>query len=93
MIFLFVSFDDTIKRIINGTIKRNCKKGKSKDKVDKTFVVEAYHFFKVTMKYNASVNTDNDIEKMQYTMLRENHTIEKGGNEESKERIWSAKSH
>ena len=78
MIFLFVSFDDTIKRIINGTIKRNCKKGKSKDKVDKTFVVEAYHFFKVTMKYNASVNTDNDIEKMQYTMLRENHTIEKG---------------
>lgn len=43
-----------------------------------TFMVEAYHFFKVTMKYNASVNTDNDIEKMQYTMLRENHTIEKG---------------
>ena len=44
----------------------------------KTFIVETYHFFKVTMKYNASVNTDNDIEKMQYTLIRENHTIEKG---------------
>lgn len=30
------------------------------------------------MEYNASISTDNDIEKMQYTLLRENHTIEKG---------------
>lgn len=42
------------------------------------FIKEAVSFFKLTMKYNASVNTDDDIEKMQYTILRENHVIEKG---------------
>lgn len=36
------------------------------------------YFHKMTIKYNASIRTDNDIEKMQYTLLRENHTIEKG---------------
>lgn len=30
------------------------------------------------LKYNASVDTDNDLYKMQYTLLRENHVIEKG---------------
>lgn len=29
-------------------------------------------------RYNASFGTDNDIRKMQYTLLRENHVIEKG---------------
>lgn len=29
-------------------------------------------------KYNASFRTDRDFRKMQYTLLRENHTIEKG---------------
>ena len=77
-----------------GQLRETARGVKAKIKLTKTFMVEAYHFFKVTMKYNASVNTDNDIEKMQYTMLRENHTIERGGGyEESKERIWSAKSH
>lgn len=42
------------------------------------FLFEAYHFWRVTCKYNASSNTDNDIEKMQYTLSRETHTIEKG---------------
>lgn len=42
------------------------------------FIKESIRFFKLTMKYNASVNTDDDREKMQYTILRENHVIEKG---------------
>lgn len=42
------------------------------------FLMESYVFLKLTLKYNASINTDSDIEKMQYTLLRENHTIEKG---------------
>ena len=40
---------------------------------------DIFYFHKLTIKYNASIHTDNDIEKMQYTLLRENHTIEKGG--------------
>lgn len=39
---------------------------------------DIFYFCKLTMEYNASISTDNDIEKMQYTLLRENHTIEKG---------------
>lgn len=39
---------------------------------------DIFYFCKLTMKYNASIYTNNDIEKMQYTLLRENHTIEKG---------------
>ena len=61
-----------------GQLRETARRVKAKLRLTVTFMVEAYHFFKVTMKYNASVNTDNDIEKMQYTMLRENHTIEKG---------------
>ena len=47
-------------------------------RVQKHILAEAWNFYKLSRKYNASVNTDNDIEKMQYTLLRENHTIEKG---------------
>ena len=54
------------------------KKGLYKYRLRKKFILEAYHFYKLTTKYNASVDTDKDIEKMQYTLLRENHTIEKG---------------
>jgi nitroreductase len=42
------------------------------------FVRESIRFFILNIKYNASVDTKNDIEKMQYTLLRENHVIEKG---------------
>lgn len=42
------------------------------------YLKEAYHFWKLTSLYNASHHTDDDIEKMQYTLLRENHVIEKG---------------
>ena len=42
------------------------------------FVKEALHFWLLTRKYNASAHTDDDIEKMQYTLARETHTIEKG---------------
>ena len=39
---------------------------------------EAFCFWLLTRKYNASSHTDDDREKMEYTLLRENHTIEKG---------------
>lgn len=41
-------------------------------------VNECTSFGLLLLKYNASVNTDDDIHKMQYTLLRENHVIEKG---------------
>lgn len=43
-----------------------------------SFLTDMVYFYKLIIKYNASIHTDNDIEKMQYTLLRENHTIEKG---------------
>lgn len=39
---------------------------------------ECVAFGSSLLKYNASVNTDGDMYKMQYTLLRENHVIEKG---------------
>lgn len=47
-------------------------------KIHKSFLADIIYFYKLIIKYNASINTDDDIEKMQYTLLRENHTIEKG---------------
>lgn len=43
-----------------------------------TFFKEAIRFYKLTSKYNASIGTNSDIEKFQYTILRENHVLEKG---------------
>lgn len=42
------------------------------------FVKEAWRFFILTMRYNASRGTVGDVEKFQYTILRQNHVIEKG---------------
>ncbi len=39
---------------------------------------ETLHYAVRLLKYNASIRTDSDIKKMQYTLLRENHVIEKG---------------
>lgn len=39
---------------------------------------EIFRFWQRLCKYNASFSADNDIEKMQYMLLRENHVIEKG---------------
>ena len=47
-------------------------------KIHKSFLADIIYYYKLIIKYNASINTDNDVEKMQYTLLRENHTIEKG---------------
>ncbi len=51
---------------------------KSESDKEIIYLEEAYSFWKLTSKYNASHHTDDDIEKMQYTLLRENHVIEKG---------------
>lgn len=42
------------------------------------FFMEMLSYWKRLCQYNASIGTDNDIKKMQYTLLRENHVIEKG---------------
>lgn len=41
-------------------------------------LIETLQYWLKLCKYNASFNTDNDKYKMQYTLLRENHVIEKG---------------
>ena len=46
--------------------------------IQKSFLDDIYYFWKITSKFNASCKTNDDFEKMQYTLLRENHTIEKG---------------
>lgn len=46
--------------------------------LQKLYLTEAYHFWLFTVKYNASHHTDDDLQKMQYTLSRETHTIEKG---------------
>jgi len=42
------------------------------------FFLETFAYYKQLLKYNASVHTDDDLQKMQFTILRENHVIEKG---------------
>ncbi|MBQ9201252.1 MAG: nitroreductase family protein [Bacteroidales bacterium] len=54
-----------------GRIKADCQ-------LQLCLLKEAWHFWLLTRKYNASRKTDEDIEKMQYTILRQNHTLEKG---------------
>lgn len=39
---------------------------------------ESFLYWRKLCKYNASVHTDDDMRKMQFTLLRENHVIEKG---------------
>ena len=39
---------------------------------------ECYCYYKLLSKHNASVAADKNIKKMQFTLLRENHVIEKG---------------
>lgn len=42
------------------------------------FTREAIRFWRLTVRYNASMNTDADRQKMEYTILRLVHTVEKG---------------
>ena len=42
------------------------------------FLLELYSYWRRLCRYNASVATDCDRQKMQYTLLRQNHIIEKG---------------
>ena len=42
------------------------------------YVAESFFLWWRLMKYNASFRTDTDKEKMQYSILRENHVLEKG---------------
>lgn len=59
-------------------VKALLKRLKARLELEKRFLDEAIDFWWKTRRYNADSHTDKDIEKMQYTLLRENHTIEKG---------------
>lgn len=59
----------------------------SKEFIEKVFLrlptsvillVEVLRYWQRLCRYNASFHTDDDMRKMQYTLLRENHVIEKG---------------
>lgn len=42
------------------------------------FLLETLSYWKRLCRYNACMKTDKDMKKMQYTLMRENHIIEKG---------------
>lgn len=42
------------------------------------YLRESMRFFVLTVRYNATHRTGNDIEKLQYSLLRRNHVLEKG---------------
>jgi len=46
--------------------------------IHKTFIVDTLSFWWCQVKYNASSRTEADRVKMEYVLLRETHTIEKG---------------
>jgi len=47
-------------------------------RIVKRIIKEGLSMIVLELKHNASMNTDKSISKMQYTLLRENHVIEKG---------------
>lgn len=46
--------------------------------LERQYLHEVCYFWQLTHLYNATNHTDDDIQKMQFTILRENHVIEKG---------------
>jgi hypothetical protein len=42
------------------------------------FLIEVLSYWRRLCRYNASISTNKDMQKMQYTLLRKNHIIEKG---------------
>lgn len=42
------------------------------------FLIEVLSYWRRLCRYNASISTDKDQKKMEYTLLRRNHIIEKG---------------
>ena len=64
-----------INRVYNGVQRRLCM---LVNRLKGTFLFEILCYWKLIRKYNASVNTDLDKVKMEYTLLRETHVVEKG---------------
>ena len=53
--------------------------GKDLDKeLECQYLHEMCFFWRLTRQYNATNGTDEDMQKMQFSILRENHVIEKG---------------
>lgn len=60
------------------TISHLSKSIKSHLPLSWQFLCEVLSYWNRLRRYNACIRTDRDMHKMQYTLLRENHIIEKG---------------
>ena len=47
-------------------------------RVEKNLLKESLSFWHKLRRFNASTHTVDDVEKMQYVLLRQTHTLEKG---------------
>lgn len=65
---------------INGNYKLSAmlKNVKRRIKLELSFARDIFSYWNKVRMYNASVNTESDKMKMRYTILRENHVLEKG---------------
>ena len=59
-------------------LKQIIRRYTSKYKIYYNLMLDIYIYSKKLLRHNASIKTDEDIMKMQYTLLRENHVIGKG---------------
>lgn len=59
-------------------VSQICKSIKHRLPLSIQFFMEVMNYWRKLCRYNASIRTDKDMQKMQYTLLRENHVIEKG---------------
>lgn len=55
-----------------------CNDRNADKELERQYLHEMCYFWNLTHRYNASNHTDEDMQKMQFTILRENHVIEKG---------------
>lgn len=60
------------------TFTQICSGVKARLPLQIQFLIETFSYWRRLCRYNASIRTDGDLQKMQYTLLRETHVIEKG---------------
>lgn len=60
------------------TLSRILYSAKARLPLSMQFLIEMLTYWRKLCRYNASRYTEGDMQKMQYTLLRRNHIIEKG---------------
>lgn len=61
-----------------GKYLKVCHDNNTDNELERQYLHEMCFFWNLTHQYNASNHTDEDKQKMQFTILRKNHVIEKG---------------